>query len=156
MRVFSQMIGVLLAVLATVAHADDEIVLTTTVDGMSRSFTIAQLQELPVLTVTTETIWTEGEQVFEGVPLSALLNELGVTEGVANVQAINDYAVDIPVEDLGETAPIVAFHQNGDTMSRRTKGPLWLIYPYDDSADFQTELVYSRSIWQMDRLNIAK
>lgn len=156
MRVFSQMIGVLLAVLATVAHADDEIVLTTTVDGMSRSFTIAQLQELPVLTVTTETIWTEGEQVFEGVPLSALLNELGVTEGVANVQAINDYAVDIPVEELGETAPIVAFHQNGDTMSRRTKGPLWLIYPYDDSADFQTELVYSRSIWQMDRLNIAK
>ncbi|MDO6730947.1 molybdopterin-dependent oxidoreductase [Marinovum sp. 2_MG-2023] len=156
MRVFSQMIGVLLAVLATVAHADDEIVLTTTVDGMSRSFTIAQLQELPVLTVTTETIWTEGEQVFEGVPLSALLNELGVTEGVANVQAINDYAVDIPVEELGETAPIVAYYQNGDTMSRRTKGPLWLIYPYDDSADFQTELVYSRSIWQMDRLNIAK
>jgi hypothetical protein len=37
-------------------------------------------------------------------------------------------------------------------MSLRDKGPLWIIYPYDSKSDFRTEVVYSRSIWQRDRL----
>jgi hypothetical protein len=41
---------------------------------------------------------------------------------------------------------------DGKTMSVRDKGPLWIIYPYDSSADYRTEVVYSRSIWQLDRI----
>jgi len=41
-------------------------------------------------------------------------------------------------------------------MSVREKGPLWVIYPYDSDAKFRTEVIYSRSIWQLDRLAIVQ
>ena len=37
-------------------------------------------------------------------------------------------------------------------MSRRDKGPLWVIYPYHDNIDYRSETIYSRSIWQLDRI----
>ena len=32
--------------------------------------------------------------------------------------------------------------------------PLWLIYPYDHNQAYQAELIYSRSIWQLVRLDL--
>lgn len=119
-------------------------------------FDVDMLRAMDVQTVTTTTIWTEGEQVFEGVPLKHVLDELGATGSVVLASAINDYTVEIPVESLTDTAPIVAFSQNGNDMSRRQKGPLWIVYPYDSDPEFRSEIVYSRSIWQLDRLEIAQ
>ena len=56
----------------------------------------------------------------------------------------------------GTTAPLVAYEMDGETMSRRQKGPLWIVYPFDSDADFRSEVIYSRSIWQLDRLEIVK
>ena len=42
-----------------------------------------------------------------------------------------------------------------ETMSIRDKGPLWVVYPYDSSADYRTEVIYSRSIWQLDRIEVV-
>lgn len=130
--------------------------LTATINGTVHSFTLEELQAMPVESFVTKTIWTEGPQTFEGVPLAALLKELGVSEGTITAQAINDYSVDIPLDEIEDTAPIVAYHQNGAPMSRRGKGPLWLVYPYDDNTKYQVEVVYSRSIWQMDRLRVEQ
>jgi hypothetical protein len=45
---------------------------------------------------------------------------------------------------------------NGAEMSIRDKGPLWIVYPYDASDDFRSEVVYSRSIWQLDRIEVIR
>lgn len=140
--------------LACSVQAESPAVLTTTVDGSVRSFSIEDLQAMPVASFSTETIWTEGLQTFEGVPLAALLEELEVSEGIITVQAINDYSVDIPFDEIEQDVPVVAYHTNGAPMSRRDKGPLWLVYPYDSNPDYQAEVVFSRSIWQMDRLKV--
>jgi hypothetical protein len=50
--------------------------------------------------------------------------------------------------------PIVAFARNGAPMPLRDKGPLWIVYPYDSNPDYQSELIYSRSIWQLDRIEV--
>ncbi|MGR3607464.1 MAG: oxidoreductase, partial [Sulfitobacter sp.] len=42
----------------------------------------------------------------------------------------------------------------GSLMSRRGKGPLWIVYPYDNNPSYKTETIYSRSIWQMDRIAV--
>lgn len=68
--------------------------------------------------------------------------------------AVNDYAVEIPVESWPGTGPIVAYLNNGAPMSLRDKGPLWIVYPFDNTPDYQTEVVYSRSIWQLDRISV--
>ncbi len=39
-------------------------------------------------------------------------------------------------------------------MSVREKGPLWIVYPYSSSPEFQNEVIYSRSIWQLNRITV--
>jgi hypothetical protein len=124
-------------------------------DGVAR-FDMAMLQALPVDEVKTTTIWTKGPQDFKGVPLKALLDLLGVKSGNLKATAINDYAVDIPVDSVKDTVPLVAYSDDGKPMSVREKGPLWIVYPYDSSADYRSELVYTRSIWQLDRIVVGK
>jgi len=117
-------------------------------------FDIAMLQALPAETFATSTIWTEGVQEFTGVPLHALIERLGIQNGHIRASAINDYHVEIPLDDAKEGGPIIAYMRNGETMSVRNKGPLWLIYPFDHNEEYRSETIYSRSIWQLDRIEI--
>ncbi len=117
-------------------------------------FDLALLEELETVTVETSTIWTDGVQTFVGVPLDVLLEAVGAEGTTLRASAINDYAVEIPVSDAVEGGPIVAHLRNGAPMSVREKGPLWIVYPFDSSPDYQSELIYSRSIWQLDRIEV--
>ena len=38
--------------------------------------------------------------------------------------ALNDYAVEMPIDEIGETYPVVATRMNGETMGVRDKGLL--------------------------------
>lgn len=112
----------------------------------------AMLEALERRRVETSTIWTEGTQVFEGVSLSVLVDALGLEGSTLRASAVNDYAVEIPMSDAVEGGPIIAYLLNGKEMSLRDKGPLWIIYPYDENSDFRSEVIYSRSIWQLNRI----
>ncbi|MEP4198339.1 MAG: molybdopterin-dependent oxidoreductase [Aliishimia sp.] len=114
------------------------------------------LKALDTKTFTTSTIWIEGEIEFTGVSLGDLLEYAGAIGPTIGAIASNDYKVDIPVDGLEANAPIVAYLMNGEEMSARGKGPLWIVYPYDDDAKYRTEVIYSRSIWQLDRLVSTK
>lgn len=112
------------------------------------------LEALPVTVFTTSTIWTDGEQEFTGVALKDLLDVIGVDGGTLVAIAVNDYQIEIPVADAVENGPIVAYLRNGEPMSVRDKGPLWVVYPFDDNADYRTEVIYSRSIWQLEQIEV--
>lgn len=162
---FSLCAAVAVATAATIAGAqqplaapEGDVLLTvsgdiavTNGDDVAR-FDRDMLQALSAATVTTGTIWTEGMVQFTGVRLKTLLDAVGVTDGTLDATAINDYAVEIPVSDAVEDGPIIAYEMNGAPMSVRDKGPLWIVYPYDDDPDYRTEVIYSRSIWQLDRI----
>jgi hypothetical protein len=141
--------------LGTSAQAG-ETVLTLTHDGQTQTFDRAALEALGTETIETTTIWTEGSQVFEGVSLARLAQEIGAQDGKLLATAINDYTVEIPLSDAMENGPIVAMTMNGAAMSVRDKGPLWVIYPYDSNADYRSEVIYSRSIWQLDRIEVVQ
>jgi hypothetical protein len=149
------------AISLTTPALADGIILTISGDvaesgrGEAWVFELAELQALPSVSFETSTIWTEGTQKFEGVPLDALLSHVGASQGSIRAVALNDYAVMIPTEDAVEDGPIVAYMQDGAEMSVRDKGPLWIIYPFDDNESYKSEEYYSRSIWQLDRLEIV-
>lgn len=125
----------------------------TNADGAA-VFDRGMLEAMEPVEFTTTTMWTDGPQVFTGVLLLDLLTALGVTEGKIRATALNDYAVDIPVSDAVEGGPIVAYLLNGEPMSVRDKGPLWIVYPYDSKRKYRTEVIYSRSIWQLHRMEV--
>jgi hypothetical protein len=124
--------------------------------GDSVVFDRAALMALSATTFETSTIWTDGLHSFTGVSLQTLALEMGVSDGWFLATAINDYSVKIPMSDAVEGGPIVAYLMNGEEMSIRDKGPLWVIYPYDSDADFRSEVVFTRSIWQLDRLVVIR
>jgi hypothetical protein len=63
--------------------------------------------------------------------------------------ALNDYTVAIPAEDADRYRVIVAIKRNGAYMPVRDKGPLWIVYPLDDSKELRTPETHAKMIWQL-------
>lgn len=120
------------------------------------SYDLKALQDLPKTSFTTATMWTEGPQKFEGVLLKDILDINEIAEGTISAYAINDYVADIPFSDAVVGGPIIAYSLNGAPMSVRDKGPLWIVYPYDQNPDYQSEVVFSRSVWQLNRITVQE
>lgn len=148
--------------MAELAAPTGEVILT--IDGAiaetnspeGASFDMEMLQALRASGFDTSSTWTVGTNRYDGVPLRALLDAVGATGGTITATALNNYSVQIPIEAIEDSVPIVAYHIDGETFSRRDKGPLWIVFPYDAGAAYQTELVYGWSIWQLARLTIEE
>lgn len=115
----------------------------------------ALLDSLPQHSFTTSTIWTEGTATYQGVLLRDLLAAAGASGGTVKLIALNDYEITMPAADALADGPLLAYLSDGKPMSRRDKGPVWLIYPFDDVAAYRTEQSYARSIWQLNRIEIS-
>ncbi len=111
------------------------------------------LTALPARVVVTSTPWTDGPTEFTGVALADLLDAVGARGSVLNAQALNGYIVDIPVSDAQEAGPIIAYLRDGKPMGVRNKGPLWVVYPFDDLTGGQ-ELYFNRAIWQLRHIEV--
>ena len=120
------------------------------------SLDLAALDAMPQETFVTGTIWTDGDARFSGVPLAALLDRIGIDSEAEIVElvALNDYRIQIPIDEIDPDAPIVATRVDGETMPVREKGPFWVVYPYDADARYRTEDTFARSIWQLARVNV--
>ncbi|MGH1356513.1 MAG: molybdopterin-dependent oxidoreductase [Thalassovita sp.] len=121
-----------------------------------KQVSLDEVLELPASEFQTTTIWTEGVQSFRGVWLSDLIAYLEITEGNLDFSALNEYLIEIPLEDIVPGGPLVAYEWNGERMGPRNKGPLWVVFPYDSDAKFQTESIYAQSIWQLDRIEVYR
>lgn len=136
--------------------AADGVLLRIDIATGSRSFDLAQLDALPQLTFRTSTPWTEGQITFSGPPLRIVLLHADVGELESFVaHALNRYVIEFDPEDIEEDYPIIATRMDGKPLSKRTLGPLWVLYPYDLDSRYRTEDIYSHSIWQLVRI-IAK
>ncbi|MDO9637891.1 MAG: molybdopterin-dependent oxidoreductase [Pseudotabrizicola sp.] len=114
----------------------------------------AMIEAIGVVTMHTGTIWTDGTSEFQGVELARLLAHLGADGRTLRLTALNDYAVEIPVSEAVDGGPMLAFRMDGKDLSPRDKGPLWMIYPYDVNSAYKNEVSYSRSIWQLTRIEV--
>ena len=150
------------AVLLSPANADDVVatktdIILTVSSGMDvLTLDRSDLSKLTVTSFDTSTIWTDGIHTFTGVSVKTLIDLIGVTNGMLRATAINNYAIEIPVSDAVTEGPIIAYLMDGKEMSVRDKGPLWVVYPYDSNPNYRSEVVYSRSIWQLDRIEFVK
>ena len=123
-------------------------------DDGTATFDQEMLTALPSQTIETTTPWTDGVVKFEGPLLRDVLKMVGGTGQSLKATAYNDYSVNIPAADFTNFDVILAYKRDGDIMTLRSKGPLWIIYPWDTHDDLRTELFHSRSIWQLRALDI--
>lgn len=124
--------------------------------GAPIRLTRAELEALPQTGFETSTIWTSGTTRFSGPRLADVLALGGLGGQPLIATAENEYSVRIPAEAVGPDTPIVALRLDGRPFDRRELGPLWIVFPYDSGPGFQTEAVYSMSVWQLIRLQSEK
>ncbi|WP_236635919.1 molybdopterin-dependent oxidoreductase [Paracoccus aminophilus] len=128
------------------------------VDNGTSSNTIYedQIMALPMHEISTTTSVTEGVQQFEGVLMRDLLALMPRHEpgDIVVVGALNDYEVEIPIEDFIRFDVILAHSMNGTRLTPRDKGPWWIIYPRDDHEELQDIRYDTRWVWQLNRLDI--
>lgn len=129
--------------------------ITTTNVGDSLQLDAALLARLPQTSFSTSTIWTTGIVRFQGVLLRDVLAAAGAKGQVITMTAINDYQISMPVDEIGADAPMLAYLEDGKPISLRDKGPVWVVYPYDSNPGYRSEMAYSRSVWQMDHINVG-
>jgi hypothetical protein len=125
----------------------------TTADNRAE-FDRAALELLGSHQVRTSTAWTDGVSIFEGPLLCDLLNRVGASGATLMAKALNDYAVEIPIDDCRKYPVVLALKRDGRELQRRDKGPIWIVYPRDDYPELRSEQVNTRWIWQLDRLHV--
>lgn len=124
--------------------------------GKTATFDLAMLEKLDGRKATMETPWTNGKTEFSGPYLRAILAAAGATGKKLKVKALNDYASEVPFEDAEKLDTILAVRMNGEEMSVREKGPLFLIYPFDKDHSLYNEKYFSRSVWQIKEIEVVE
>lgn len=122
--------------------------------GTARDFTIADLEEIGMSSVTTSTPWHDKVVTFEGVRLADLMAHVGAAGQMIEGVALNNFYAEIPLSDFAAYDVLLAFKADGRYLGVRDKGPLFVIYPFDRFPDLRNELYYSRSIWQLRRIRV--
>lgn len=118
------------------------------------AFDMAMLAALPQHSITQKTPWYPGPRKFTGPLLREVLALAGAQGQNIEAIAINDYKVTIPMEDCQQHAVLLARLMDDKPMPLRDKGPLFIIYPFDDDARLRSSVYYSRSAWQLKALDI--
>jgi hypothetical protein len=118
-------------------------------------FDMDQLAALPQQSFTTSTPWFKQPVKFTGPLLRDVLAAAGANGGTTlSAVALNKYKVDIPAEDARLHRMVLARLLDDKPMPVREKGPLFIVYPFDDDRALQSERYYNRSAWQLRTLEV--
>lgn len=122
-------------------------------DGIAQ-FDRDMLEALEQRTTTATTPWLDGSHDFSGPLGSAILEAVGAQSQSLRVIALNDYSAEVPAQDMHDFPVIFATHIDGQQMSVRDKGPLFIVYPFDENPDLFNEIYFGRSVWQIARIEV--
>jgi hypothetical protein len=117
-------------------------------------FTLAALAALPQHTISTTAPWHDGERSYSGPLLRDVLAAANARATQARFVALNDYKIDIPLEDAQLFPVVLAIRLDGKPMLVRDKGPLFVMYPFDKHPELKQTKYYSRCVWQLRRIEL--
>lgn len=121
-------------------------------DGSEVALEAEAIAALPQHEIVTHTTVTDGPQLFSGPLMRDVLKDAGVEAETVLAIALNDYEVEIPTEDFIRFDVIAATSMNGEALTPRDKGPIWIVYPRDDHRELQDIRYDFRWVWQLARL----
>lgn len=118
------------------------------------TFDLDMLEKLPQQSFTTLTPWSKQPIRFTGPLLRDVLSAVKAAGSTIKALALNDYQTVIPVEDARKFGVIVAHKMDGKNIPVKTKGPLFIVYPFDSDEALRSRLYYERSAWQLKTMHI--
>ena len=135
------------------AHAEEPVLAVAGLaDGAELQLTLDDLREMGAIDLQTGTPWSEGVSTFTGIPGRRFVEALQATGAEVAADAINNYHIAIPFDVFASDTLLIAFARDGQPMSVREKGPLWIIFPYDTDPIYHSDTYKAYSIWSLTRL----
>lgn len=130
--------------------ADDRVELIVAKGKEHRYYTLAEIEKLGMMQVTTRTLWPEEAGTYSGV----LLRDLLMDAGLDMVEDIELYAMDgymsaIPREDWLRWPVLLATRKDGKVIGVRDKGPLRIIYPVELDPELADQAFRTRWVWSV-------
>jgi len=125
----------------------------TNVDGAA-VFDMAMLKALPPVALETTTAVTDGVHRFDGFLMRDLLELVGANGSVVTAAALNDYVIDVDIEEFYRFDVVVAYAMDDEPLLASDKGPLWIVYPRDQHGELQDIRYDYRWVWQLNRLEV--
>lgn len=154
---------IILCLMSWAARAGEPVILTISgnieKDGHHYEqveYTLSQLQALPQKEMAILHPWSRQFHTYKGPDLSALLQTLFSGERIKTIylQALNGFSVAANWQELAPYHPILAWSEDEKVMSRRGKGPLWLMLPYDTLSELQQAEFLHYMTWQLSHITV--
>lgn len=120
--------------------------------GDNAEFDAEMLDALPLTQFATASPWHANPVTFDGPSLKSILNAVGAQGKVLRMIAMNKYETMVPFDDAAEFEPVLARRADGKELTIRQKGPVFMIYPFDSKPKLKSDIYYSRSIWQLQKI----
>lgn len=145
---------VILTITGDIKHANQM------ADGASSAkpsayFSLGMLQALPQHTIKTQSPWVDKPHSYKGPRVSDLLQLVEGQGKYITLTALNDFQVKVDWDLIKKFEPILAWEDDGKVMTRRGKGPLWLILPLDE-AGLRGNQYHDAMVWQLKQLQISR
>ena len=122
--------------------------------GDNALFDMAMLEGATQHSLTTKTPWFKEQRKFTGPLLRDVLAMVGAHGNTLRIGALNDYRIDVPADDARRFDVTLARLIDDRPIPVREKGPLFMIYPFDSDAALRNPLYYSRSVWQLNTIDV--
>lgn len=119
---------------------------------LAASYDMAFLLSLPQKSYTAQTPWFNKPVRFTGPLLRDVLAAAKVTGKTVQAVALDEYKSSIPFSDAQQFDMVLAHQIDGQTLTPKDKGPLFVVYPYDSQPQLQSVQYYGRSVWQLKSL----
>ena len=119
-------------------------------------FTLSELQALTQTELTTAHPWTTQAQHYRGIDLTALLTFLFAEQQIKSLtlEGLNGFSMALEWAKIREYSPMLAWQENGQLMSRRNKGPLWLMLPFDQVPELKKMDFLHYMVWQLRTIRV--
>ena len=155
---FAALLG--LFVHGATVHAEPVIItisgMTARTAGGELNLTLSEFEAIGMEELYTATPWHKEKTRFSGVSGRKLSQYLEVEGNEVKAKALNEYEIVMPVSDLRIEGLILATRMDGKPLSVREKGPIFIIYPFDQKPELKNEVIFGRSIWQLRALHFEQ
>ncbi len=116
----------------------------------------AALAALPQVEFETATPWTLGTYRYRGPTLKSVLAAQQVDSASAiDVAALNGYQQRVDLSLFAKVPLTLVRYQDDKPLTRRNKGPLWLLVPLSAHPDMDVSAIHNNMVWQVIRIEVV-
>lgn len=117
------------------------------------TFDAASLSKLPSVTVKADFPLGGDVHTYEGPLLADVLEAAGAFGDKVTIQALDGYAMEVPLEEMLAQGAVLAMKRNGAPFSIGGFGPTQIVFPRAERAELQ-DMPDDRWVWSVFHIKV--